>query len=161
MMAKLYLLLFIAALGAGAYWKYNNMLDTIETLETSNTLLEVEVATTEQALEMLQDDYESIQIENTRINEAYAEIRRQNARLAERLSDSDLGLLAAERPDSIERLVNRGTINAGRCFEILSGSPLTEEELNAENAESFNRECPWLFDTYVDPFRVQPNRNSR
>lgn len=154
MMAKVYLLIIIATLGAGAYWKYNDMLDTIETLRNNNAQLEVAVATNEQALESLQNDYASIQRENTRINEAYAEIRRQNARLSQRLSDIDLGLLAAERPDSIERAVNRGTVNAGRCFEILSGSPLTEEELNAEDAESFNKECPWLFDTYVAPLRV-------
>jgi hypothetical protein len=57
----------------------------------------------------------------------------------------DLGLLAAERPDSIERAINRGTRNAGRCFELLSGAILTEDERNATDGESFNKECPWLW----------------
>ena len=159
MMAKLYLLIIIGALGAGAYWKYTDMLQTIDTLRQNNAQLEVAVATNEQALQSLQNDYAAIQRENTRINEAYAEIRRQNSRLSERLSEIDLGLLAAERPDSIQRAVNRGTVNVGRCFEILSGSPLTEDELNAEDAEAFNKECPWLFDSYVAPQRVQPPAN--
>lgn len=159
MMAKLYLLLIIASLSGAAYWKYNDMLQTINTLRDNNAQLEIGIATNEQALESLQSDYASIQRENTRINQAYAEIRRQNARLSEKLSDIDLGLLAAERPDSIERAVNRGTVNAGRCFEILSGSPLTEEEQNAQDAETFNKECPWLYDTYVVSRRVQSPPN--
>jgi hypothetical protein len=60
----------------------------------------------------------------------------------------DLGLLAAEKPDSIERAVNRGTVNAGRCFELLSGAELSEEEKNAKDGIAFNKECPWLYDSY-------------
>lgn len=156
-MARLYLLIILAALAGGAYWKYTEMQKTIDILKENNIQLETAVATNEAALESLQADYAAVQQENQRINEAYAEIRRQNARLSNKLADMDLGLIAAERPDSIERAINRGTINAGRCFEILSGAPLTEEELNAEDGESFNRECPWLYDTYVVPNRVQPD----
>jgi hypothetical protein len=111
----------------------------------NNAQLEIAVATNEQAIESLQANYAAAQAENTRINTAYADIRRQNNRLASKLSDIDLGLLAAEKPDSIERAVNRGTVNAGRCFEVLSGAPLTEAEINATDGESFNKECPWLW----------------
>jgi hypothetical protein len=47
----------------------------------------------------------------------------------------------------------------------MSGAPLSEKEREAENGKAFNRECPWLFDTLVDPERLQQleetSRNSR
>ena len=132
-------------MGGIGYWYYNDTQATISTLTENNAKLGMAVETQEAAIESLQQDYAAIAAENQRINEAYADIRRQNNRLSEKLSDIDLGLLAEEKPDSIERAVNRGTVNAGRCFEILSGSPLTEDELNAKDGESFNKECPWLW----------------
>ena len=135
----------ILIMGLGGYWYYTDTQKRMAILVENNAQLESAVAINEQAIASLQADYARAQAENSRINAEYAEIRRQNNRLASRLSDIDLGLLAAEKPDSIERAVNRGTINAGRCFEILSGAPLTETELNATDGESFNKECPWLW----------------
>ena len=139
------LFVVILMMGSIGYWYYNDTQKTIKVLTENNAKLELAVETNEAAIESLQADYAAVAAENQRINEAYAEIRRQNSRLSSKLADMDIGLLAAERPDSIERAVNNGTVNAGRCFEILSGSPLTEEEVNAENGESFNKECPWLW----------------
>jgi hypothetical protein len=140
-----FLIGIILIMGLGGYWYYTDTQKRMTILIENNVQLEIAVATNEQAIESLQADYAAAQAENTRINAAYADIRRQNNRLASRLSDIDLGLLAAEKPDSIERAVNRGTVNAGRCFEILSGAPLTEAEINATDGETFNKECPWLW----------------
>lgn len=139
------LFVVILVMGGIGYWYYNDTQATISTLTENNAKLGMAVETQEAAIESLQQDYAAMAAENQRINEAYAEIRRQNNRLSSKLADMDIGLLAAEKPDSIERAVNRGTVNAGRCFEILSGSPLTEDELNAKDGESFNKECPWLW----------------
>jgi hypothetical protein len=135
----------ILIMGLGGYLYYNDTQKRMAILIENNAQLEIAVATNEQAIASLQADYAAAQAENQRINAEYAEIRRQNNRLSNRLSEIDLGLIAAEKPDSIERAVNRGTVNAGRCFEILSGSPLTETESNATDGESFNKECPWLW----------------
>ena len=139
------LFVVIMVMGGIGYWYYNDTQERIAILQENNAQLNIAVQTNEETISSLQASYAAIQEENTRINAAYAEIRRQNSRLADRLSDIDLGLLAAEKPDSIERAINRGTINAGRCFELLSGAPLTETELNATDGESFNKECPWLW----------------
>lgn len=135
----------ILIMGLGGYLYYKDTQKRMAILIENNAQLEIAVATNEQAIASLQADYAAAQAENQRINVEYAEIRRQNNRLSSRLSEIDLGLIAAEKPDSIERAVNRGTVNAGRCFEILSGSPLTETESNATDGESFNKECPWLW----------------
>ena len=135
----------MCVMGGIGYWYYNDTQARMAILQENNAKLEMATQLQEQAIESLQADYALAQEENTRINQAYAEIRRQNARLSDKLADIDLGLLAAEKPDSIERAINRGTENAGRCFEILSGAPLTEEEKNAETDIAFNKECPWLW----------------
>ena len=139
------LLVVIAVMSSIGYWYYNDTQERIAILQSNNAQLNIAVQTNEQAISSLQADYAAVQAENNRINQAYAEIRRQNSRLSERLSTIDLGLIASQRPESIERAVNRGTVNAGRCFEILSGAPLTEAEQNATDGESFNKECPWLW----------------
>ena len=54
----------------------------------------------------------------------------------------DFGQFAKERPELVERLVNRGTRNAMRCLEIASGAPRTSEEISAKSATEINKECP-------------------
>jgi chromosome segregation ATPase len=132
-------------MGGIGYFYYTDTQKTIATLTENNAKLEIAVATNEQTIDSLQADYALMAEENNRLNAAYTEIRRQNSRLASKLADMDLGLLAAEKPDSIERAVNNGTANVLRCYELLSGAELTEEELNAETGEDFNKECPWLW----------------
>lgn len=131
--------------GYSAYTYYITTQETIRVLAGNNAKLEIAVATNEEALTSLKENYAAAMEENNKINKAYADIRKQNSRLSSKLADMDLGLLAVEKTDSIERAINRGTVNAGRCFEILSGAELTEDEINATDAKQFNKECPWLW----------------
>jgi cell division protein FtsB len=141
----LILLVVIAVGGSGGYLYYQDSQKKIAILTENNAKLEIAIATSEAAIKSMQQDFAKVAEENKRINESYAEIRRQNNRLSSKLADMDLGLLAAEKPDSIDRAVNRGTVNALRCFELLSGAKLTEEEQNAPDGKTFNKECPWLW----------------
>jgi uncharacterized protein HemX len=63
----------------------------------------------------------------------------------------DFGKTAAARPEALERAVNRGTVNALRCLEIASGSPLTEAEKAASKPSEINRECPSLANPNYKP----------
>ena len=129
------------------YWYYKDSQSTISTLTADNSTLTTAVQLSEETVASLQADYELAQNEMQALNEDFAAIRRQNDVLSEKLSEHDIGFLAANRPELIERLINRGTENAFRCFEILSGAPLTEDERNAESATDFNNECPWLWNS--------------
>jgi uncharacterized protein (UPF0333 family) len=140
-----FLIMIIVVMGGIGYWYYTDTQKRMTILVENNAKLEIAVQTNEAAIQQMQADYAAAQQELSRINEAYAEIRRQNNRLSEKLADIDLGIIAAEKPDSISRAVNRGTVNALRCFEVLSGAPLTETEQNAKSGEEFNKECPWLW----------------
>jgi len=143
--AKLMIVLMIAGISFGGYRYVQNLQNTLQVAIENNIKLETAVATNEETISSLQEDYNKIQQELQKVNTEFSAARAQNNVLRERLSDIDLGLLAESKPGSIERAINQGTRNAGRCFEILSGSPLTDQEREATNGNDFNTECPWLW----------------
>ena len=140
--------LIMCVMGAVGYWYYNDTQARLALLQENNTKLELAVATNEQALESLQADYTSAKNEILTLNSAYQAIRRQNSRLADKLQKIDLESAAIVNAEGIERAVNTGTENAGRCFELLSGAELNEKERNAQDGIAFNKECPWFYDDY-------------
>jgi hypothetical protein len=141
------MLVAMLVMSGGFYWYYKDSQKTIQALTANNATLTVAVELNEATIVSLQADYALAQSEMVSLNEDFATIRRQNDLLAEKLSENDIGFLAANKPELIERLINNGTENAFRCFEILSGAPLTDKERNAESATDFNNECPWLWNT--------------
>ena len=139
------LILMLLAGAGGAYTYVTNLQKTAEIHRLNAERLEVAVAQNEEALRVQKENYEALQKNLEEVNEEFQAARAQNSVLTTKLAEHDLNALAAERPDSITRLVNRGTKNAGRCFEILSGAPLNDKEKEAKSAKSFNNECPWLW----------------
>ena len=142
------LLIVIMTMGGLGYWYYTDTQKTIAVLTENNAKLNVAVETNEATITAITADFKKANEEMQRVNKEFAATRQQNNILADKLAKHDLELLAASRPDSIERLINGGSAAAGRCFELLSGSPLTEREKNAKKDTSFNKECPWLYDSY-------------
>jgi hypothetical protein len=115
------------------------------TLQANAAALESAVATNEATIAALQEEYEKVLELFATVDQEFAEIREQNRELSERFEDADLGRLTDARPGLIENIVNRATDAAGRCFELLSGAPLNDQERNATNGREFNQECPWLW----------------
>lgn len=146
-LAGLFFIIMSVMAGVG-YWYYNDTQSRMAILQSNNAKLEIAVQTNEAALESLQENYASAQNEITTLNSAYQAIRRQNTKLADKLQKIDLESAAIANAEGIERAVNTGTENAGRCFELLSGAELDEKEKNAKNEISFNKECPWLYNDY-------------
>lgn len=138
--------LIILAMGGLGYWYYTDSQATIATLQGNNAKLEVSLKEEKETLKALQADIKAAEQEVKQVNEEFARVRQQNNQLAERLEKHNIGFLAANKPGLVERVVNRATEKAGRCFEIISGAELTEQEKNAETPEQANSECPWLFD---------------
>jgi hypothetical protein len=130
----------------GAFWVYyQDTQERIAILNENNSKLEVAVATSEAAVASLQADFKRANEELSKVNTEFAAIRAQNDVLADKLAKHDLAVLGAKKPGLVERLVNRGTINAGRCFELLAGAELTDKEKEATSGDAFNKECPWLW----------------
>ena len=127
------------------YWYYSDTQQRIAILNQNNAKLETAVAISEETISTLQADFAKANAELNRVNTEFASIRAQNNVLADKLSKNDLGVLGSSKPGLVEKLIDRGTANAGRCFELLSGAKLTDKEKEATDGKSFNNECPWLW----------------
>lgn len=148
--AKLAIVMFMLMLGFGGigYWYYNDTQERLAILTSNNAKLDTAVTLQKETIGSLEEDYAKASSELADINVKYTSIRRQNQQLSEKLEKIDLTAAALVNPDAIERAVNSGTKNVGRCFELLSGADLSTKEMEAKNGISFNKECPWLYDRY-------------
>ena len=150
------MLILMIAMGGVGYWYYNDTQQRMAILQENNAKLEIAVATNEETINSLESSYASAQEELSTLNAEYQSIRRQNQELADKLQKIDLTAAAIANAEGIQRAVNRGSENAGRCFELLSGAELNEKERTAENGIAFNKECPWLYDDYKSRGLLQP-----
>ena len=142
----------ITLMSGVAYYYYSTTQDRIAALITDNATLTANVQTITtaneqnvQTIDNLQSAYAQVQEDFTRVQSEFQIIRMQNTELRERLGRHELDALAAAKPRLVERTINNASDNAARCFELLSGAPLTEKERNATSDKQFNPECPWLW----------------
>ena len=135
----------MCGMAAVGKWYYDDTQARIAILNENNAKLEVAVQTQEEAIESLQRDYARANEELQKVNADFAKTRAQNNVLSNKLAKHDLAVLGNSKPGLVEKVVNRASAKAGRCFELLSGAELTETEKNATSDKAFNSECPWLW----------------
>lgn len=146
-------LVLIAALGVGGYYLMNLKAD-LAISENNAKALESAAREQNELIESMKKDIVAIQQTNAELSATVEKQRQDVNTLSNKFSKRDFGALAAEKPALVERLVNRGTVNALRCMELASGAPLTEAEKNAKTPMEANRECPSLIDSdYTAPAR--------
>jgi len=151
---RLVVILAIVLVLAGGAWYVTNLKADLAISEANNQQL-VE-ATREQNLliEQMKQDVAAIQQANADLQAQTEKQRQDVATLSTKFSKRDFGALAAEKPEVVERLVNRGSRNALRCMELAAGAPLNEQEKAAKTPMEANRECPSLIDSdYTAPAR--------
>ena len=139
------LILMLMPLAGGAAWYINDLRTQLAISQANEAKLNQALETQEAAITSMRRDFQLQTEQLNAVNNEFAAIRQQNQNLIGKLERHDLGLLAEQRASLVERTINRATAKANRCFEILSGAELTENERNAENGNQFNSECPWLW----------------
>jgi regulator of replication initiation timing len=145
--------LLIAMMGGAAYYYYSSTQSRIAQLIENNAVLDEnnkQLVTANQTnlntITELQQSYQRVREQYTQIQSEFRVIRLQNEELRERLGRHELDALAAAKPGLVEDIINDASEDALRCFELLSGSPLTKQERDAKTAVQANSECPWFFD---------------
>lgn len=131
-----------------SYFVYQQNQKTIAQLQENNAVLTVSLDELNNTISVLEQNYQSVYQINSELNSTLSETRIRNRQLADRLARHEIGVLAIERPQLVERTINRASAQSLRCFELLSGAPLTEREQNATTEREFNSECPHLFYTH-------------
>jgi len=141
-----------AVIGAGAY---------VLKLQRDNAILKenavkLESAISEQKtlIENQKRDFAEILEANQKMNELVSVLKKDLEDLDKRFNkkNRDVGKLAIQRPESIERITNGASALATRCIEIASGSPLTEKEKNATKKSEINTECPSIANPKYIPY---------
>ena len=143
---KMYLLLatIIGAIGFGA-WKYYEYTQTqIRIFAENAARSELVASETQAALDKTQKDLEQVKIEFKRATQAFESAAKRVDVLEKKLAEHDIDYLAARRPKDVEKIIDKASDNVLRCIEIASGSPLTEDEINATKPSKINNECPDL-----------------
>lgn len=149
-------LIVIAIIAVGLWYVMNLKADLVQARENEARLIEA-VKDQKELMQQMAQDVRDIQKANRELNETAERLRGDAEALSKKFkSDAqgnsrDFGTLAREKPELVQRLVNRGTRAAMRCLEIASGAPHTKEELEAKSASEINRECPAIANPNYKP----------
>ena len=156
---KVGLILLVLAGAGGGFMYVKNLKADLAVSEANNMKLEESVAEQKAVIEQVQADFKKQQEISKKLQEV-------NSTLAKELKDTeekfnkvnasgkkrDVGNLAIKKSKIIEKVINKGTANANRCFEIATGSPLTEKEKNATKKSQINPECPIIANPNYVPY---------
>ena len=146
---KIIIILAILSGIGGAYVYVKTLKADLAVSEANNMKLEQSISDQRAVIEQVQADFKKQQ-------EISKALQQTNLTLAKELADTeekfnkinasgkkrDVGALALKKAKIMEKVINKGTANANRCFEIATGSPLTEKEKNATKKSQINPECP-------------------
>ena len=141
---KMYLLLaaIAGALGFGAWKYYEYTQNQIRIFAQNAATAELAQRETEAALQKTQQDLERVQEQFTIVTQKFQAAEERVDNLETKLKEHDLAYLAANRPKDVEKVIDKATVDVLRCLEIASGSPLTEDEINATKRSKINSQCP-------------------
>ena len=145
---KIVAILAIVAVIAGGLYYVTNLKAALAVSQINEQVLKDSVASQNALIESIKADVAAIQNINKQLNDQVARQQAEVQQLTDKFNVNargearDFGAIASAKPKLIEKLINRGTVNAMRCLEIASGAELTEKELNAKISSEINRECP-------------------
>ena len=139
------MMILMFAMGGIGYWYYTDTQSRMVILVANEAKATLAVQESEKAKKVMEENFQRVTQELKQVNDKFATIRASNNVLSEKLQRHDLGVLANKKPGLVQKIINRATVNANRCFEIESGAKLTEKEKNAKTGKAFNNECPWLW----------------
>lgn len=120
-------------------------------LKANQIKLEEAVSSQQEVIAQQKADFETIMAANKKLQDTRDILKQELQNLDDKFNKTnasgkkrDIGDLAVNRPESVERVINRASDNALRCVEVAMGAPLTEKEINATKPSEINSECPSL-----------------
>ena len=125
------------------------------TLKANQIELEKGIEAQTKLIEQQKVDFEAIMESNKKLNVLVQTFKKDLDELDKRFNKKkrDVGKLAIDRTEAVERIINKGAKNAQRCIELASGAEHTEEELKATLKSEINPECPSLANPNYVPYQ--------
>ena len=163
-MIQIVIVLFLL-LGGGGFgaWTYfqkmqaeNKVLQVqAHQLQENQTTLEQAIADQQAVIAEKQKQAEDVAKSNNTLRAESARLESEKDNLAKKLGKHELDILAENKPGLVTRVINNAGKNALRCFEILTGAPLTPDEVEASKPSQYNAECPTIHPLYNAPEDVK------
>ena len=124
------------------------------TLKANQIKLEQAVESQQQVIAQQKKDFDDIMQANKQLNVLVQGLKKDFDDLDKRFNKGgrDLGKIAIERTDAIQRVVNKASEKAARCIELASGVKHTEAELKATKKSEINTECPSIANPNYVPY---------
>jgi hypothetical protein len=124
------------------------------TLKANQIKLEQAVESQQQVIAQQKKDFDDIMQANKQLNVLVQGLKKDFDDLDKRFNKGgrDLGKIAIERTDAIQRVVNKASEKAARCIELASGAKHTEAELKATKKSEINTECPSIANPNYVPY---------
>jgi len=149
--------LAIVLVGAAGLWYVTGLRADLAVSQDNAKKLTDAVEQQQSAISQMRQEQQQIRDANAQLNTTIQLQNKDLSNLQDRFTQNaagekrDFAKAAAAKPEALERAVNRGTVNALRCLEIASGSPLTDAEKAASKPSEINRECPALANPNYKP----------
>ena len=137
----LILTVVIGAVGFGAWKYYQYTQEQIRIYAVNAATAELAQQQAEAAVESLKRDMVEIQAQFTAVSAKFEVAKGRVSALENKLSEHEIGDLAQKKPKLIEKIIDKGTKDVLRCYEILTGSPLTEDEIAVTKKSKANTTC--------------------
>ena len=134
----------LGAVGFGLWKYYTYTQETIRVYAENAARAEMAQAETQAALEQTIKDLEKVQEKYNQVSADFNSAKKRVDGLQDKLKEHDLPFLAEQKPGLVEKILDKASKDMLRCLEIISGSPLTEEELNVTTKSKANTQCPDL-----------------
>jgi len=134
----------LGAVGFGLWKYYTYTQETIRVYAENAARAEMAQAETQAALEQTIKDLEKVQEKYNQVSADFNSAKKRVDGLQDKLKEHDLPFLAEQKPGLVEKILDKGSKDMLRCLEIISGDPLTEEELNVTTKSKANTQCPDL-----------------
>ena len=154
-------IILVILLGAGVFggWTYmeklradNQVLQiNQEVLKENELKLNDAIAGQEVVIAEKAAQAAAIQEANNILRRETDRLDKEKANLAKKLGRHQLDILAENKPGLVTRVINKAGRNALRCFEVITGAPLTPKEEEASKPSQYNAECPTIHPNYNKP----------
>jgi len=154
-------IILVILLGAGGFggWTYmeklradNQVLQiNQEVLKENELKLNDAIAGQEVVIAAKAAQAAAIQEANNILRRETDRLDKEKANLAKKLGRHQLDILAENKPGLVTRVINKAGRNALRCFEVITGAPLTPKEEEASKPSQYNAECPTIHPNYNKP----------
>ena len=149
----IFTIIIVIGLSGGVSYVYKLKADNA-TLKNNQIKMEQALDAQAKFIEQQKKDFEAIMKANQEVNKLVGNLKKDIDDLDKRFNKGtrDLGKTAIERPDAIERIINKASDKALRCVEIAGGAKLTEAEIKATKKSEINSECPSIANPNYKPY---------